>query len=128
MWIHTIRWIHVTMWIHTIRWIHFIMWIHTIRWIHVIIYKFRHQMNSCSAGASPLWSTYLACHWHQEKSCKYTRQTGVLLEPLLDLTLSKSKLDIAVRTSNCMHCKKWYCDCMYHGNCEMRVMAAIAIG
>jgi hypothetical protein len=45
--------------------------------------------------ASPLQQTYLACHRHHEKFCKYTRQTGVLLEPSLDLTLSKSKLDIA---------------------------------
>jgi hypothetical protein len=27
-----------------------------------------------------------------------------------------------------MYCKKYYCDCMYHGNCKMRMMAAIAIG
>ncbi len=33
--------------------------------------------------------------WRHEKFCKYTRQTGVSLEPSLDLTLSKSKLDIA---------------------------------
>jgi hypothetical protein len=45
--------------------------------------------------ASPLRQTYLACHWHHEKFCKYTRQTGVSLEPSLDLTLSKSKIDIA---------------------------------
>jgi hypothetical protein len=44
--------------------------------------------------ASPLQQTYLVCHRRHEKSCKYTRQTGVLLEPSLDLTLSKSKLDI----------------------------------
>ncbi len=31
---------------------------------------------------------------------------GMLLELLLDLTLSRTKLEIAVRTSNCMHCKK----------------------
>jgi hypothetical protein len=45
--------------------------------------------------ANPLRQTYLACHWHHEKFCKYTRQTGVSLEPSLDLTLSKSKIDIA---------------------------------
>ncbi len=32
----------------------------------------------------------LYIHQRQEKSSKYTRQTGVSLEPLLDLTLSKS--------------------------------------
>jgi hypothetical protein len=51
----------------------------------------------------------------------------VLLEPSLDLTLSKSKLEIAVCTSNCMYCKNIYRNCMYHGNPEMHVMAAIAI-
>jgi hypothetical protein len=45
--------------------------------------------------ASPLRQTYLACNWHHEKFCKYTRQTGVTLEPSLDLTLSKSKINIA---------------------------------
>jgi hypothetical protein len=45
--------------------------------------------------AGPLRQTYLACHWHHEKFCEYTRQTGVSLEPLLDLTLSKSELNIA---------------------------------
>ncbi len=52
----------------------------------------------------------------------------MLLEPSLDLTSSKSKINITVRTSNCMYCKKKYCDCMYHGNREMHMMAAIAIG
>ncbi len=52
----------------------------------------------------------------------------MLLEPSLDLTLPKSKLKIAVCTSNCMYCKKKYCNCMYHDNCKMRVMVAIAIG
>ncbi len=50
------------------------------------------------------------------------------LEPSLDLTLSKSKLKVAVRTSDCMYCKKYYRDCMYHSNCTMCVMVAIAIG
>jgi hypothetical protein len=41
--------------------------------------------------ASPLRQTYLVCHRHHEKFCDYARQTGMLLEPSLDLTLSKSK-------------------------------------
>ncbi len=50
------------------------------------------------------------------------------LEPSLDSTLSKSKLKIAVRTRDCMYCKKYYRDCMYHSNRKMQVMAVIAIG
>jgi hypothetical protein len=36
---------------------------------------------------------------------------GMLLELLLDLTLSKSKLKIAVHTSNCMYRAKYYRNC-----------------
>ncbi len=98
------QWIHVTMWIHTIRWIHIIMWIHT-----------SYEFTSSYKNSYIIWIRALLVQvlfnqliWHAigTKKSPVSILPGMLFEFLLDLTMSISKLEIAVCTSDFMYCKK----------------------